>query len=155
MKKKEDQPEKPEKGKSINAIIKQNENNLEEMASELVHVLYPEKDYLMVSRINSAFGFMLMKHEIISKLYVGYYGACKVDIKLEPISVAPFYKRTVDIKVPDKQVLFQKIMSDINDELQKMTIAFDGEGRKEGVEILQALVGRVNEDKKLLGMNIG
>lgn len=134
-------------------LLGANSRGLDAMADRLSDILFNKEKLLMTSRLSKEYALMIIRNSIVSKFFIGYYGNCDAKIEIEAISVPPYYRRKKNKEViPNDQRVLKNIMAELNEELLQITIAFDGEGRRELTDIVKAVVGKSNEDQRKLGV---
>jgi len=110
----------------------------DKILTDMSHMLFDEEKLLMIARLDKNLAFYIVKHYIILIYFYRYYNVSKVIIKTEESDEYPFYKIKPEYNYPEHNVLIESYEEFIKKLLQ-ITISFDGGGREDIKQIIEAL----------------
>lgn len=152
-KNKKDEPDKKEEKPGDDTTLSDFKKGMvvgdrrEEALFNLTEMLFDEDKILMIARLDPTLGYYMVKHLVLKQFFYYYYLECKINIAVVEKDEYPFYKVVSKIDYPLKDDIKDSYDIFLKD-LLKITISFDGGGRKEIIEIIKSLDGDIEEKDK-------
>ena len=127
------------------------DNVKEKILKEVVEKLVDPKYLLQFSRLDRDMSYYICKHLIILDFFSDYFLKCSCKIFIIKSSQYPFYKKQCVYVMPSKNEI-KGIYRRFVNELQQLTIAYEGEGRKELISLFRSLNHELENDQKKAGL---
>jgi hypothetical protein len=132
------------------STLGQDDNVKEKILKEVVEKLVDPQYLLQFSRLDREMSYYICKHLIILDFFSDYYMQCECKIFIDKCDRYPFYRKRCIYLLPSAAEVKDIYRRFVN-ELQQLTIAYNGEGRKELISLFRSLNHELEMDDKKSG----
>jgi len=140
-------------GKGIDEFMQslgQDSNTKELLLKTIVEKMLEPKYLLQFARLDREMSYYICKHLIILNFFHDFYMRCEYRIRIAASKKHPFYQKKMRVIVPSKREI-SRIYGKFVNELLQLTIAYEGKGREELVNLFKSLNQQFAEDIKKQG----
>lgn len=134
----------------MDSMVTDNQGSpLDKVYERLIGMMHDPKHVLSFGVFTAEMQFYAMKAVIIRDWFVKFFMNIDVKVVLEPSNVYPYYVRVVKVITPKD---FENIMRDsywaTMSDMFMTSVAVDGKGRDQGVDILGGTKNEIEEDER-------
>ena len=131
----------------IMQAVQASKDSREKMMSDMVTLINEDKHLLKMSRLNQDLTYYVIKHLIIARFFLEYWSKISVTKKMIRTKEYPFYAiettYTDNTTNKDFRVSYRKFI----EEILSLTISYEGQGRKEIMQIIRSAEDKLREDE--------
>jgi len=119
----------------------------EKVLSGMVNKLFDDESLLKIARLDNELTNYIIKHLIIDNFFLEYWTKISIEKKIIKSNIYPYYSFEYTEKFERLPKHIEKSYRRLINELLEVTISYQGQGRKEIMEIIKSMEARLIEDK--------
>jgi len=128
-------------------IARETKDAREQVMGDMVKLINDDKHLLKMSRLNQDFTYYVVKHLIIARFFLEYWSNIQVNRLVIVTKTYPFYD--IEENIIDKTTgpQYRSSYRKFIEEMLSLTISYEGQGRKEILQIIRSAEDKIREDE--------